>query len=105
MANSFSTTEGWANYAEQMMVQQGLDPKLQIGQIEKALVRDCRFIAPIEMHTKGKSVDDAMQIFMKECGSPEPEFSFEVCRRPAVLPVSGSRLAAATSLRDFFYSD
>jgi hypothetical protein len=37
------------------------------------LLRDCRFIASIEMHTKGKSVDDAIQIFTKECGSPEPE--------------------------------
>jgi hypothetical protein len=61
MANSYSTREGWAHYAEQMMVEQGLgdgDPKLKIGQIEKALLRDCRFIASIEMHTKGKSVDD-----------------------------------------------
>jgi uncharacterized protein (DUF885 family) len=45
-----------------------------------ALLRDCRFIASIEMHTKGKSVDDAMQIFMKECGSPEPEARREAYR-------------------------
>jgi hypothetical protein len=48
MAQAYSTTEGWAHYAEQMMVEQGLgdgDPKLKIGQIEKALLRDCRFIA------------------------------------------------------------
>jgi uncharacterized protein (DUF885 family) len=83
MANSFSTREGWAHYAEQMMVEQGLgngDPKLKIAQIEKALLRDCRFIASIEMHTKGKSIDDAAQIFMKECGSPEPEARREAYR-------------------------
>jgi uncharacterized protein (DUF885 family) len=83
MAQTYSTTEGWAHYAEQMMVEQGLgdgDPKLKIGQIGKALLRDCRFIASIEMHTKGKSVDDATQIFMKECGSPEPEARREAYR-------------------------
>jgi uncharacterized protein (DUF885 family) len=83
MAETYSTTEGWAHYAEQMMVEEGLgggDPKLKIGQIEKALVRNCRFIAALEMHTKGKSVDDATQLFMKECGSPEPEARREALR-------------------------
>ena len=32
------------------------------------------------MHTKGKSVDDATQMFMKECGSPEPEARREAYR-------------------------
>jgi uncharacterized protein (DUF885 family) len=36
--------------------------------------------APIEMHTKGKSVEDAIQIFTKECGSPEPEARREAYR-------------------------
>jgi uncharacterized protein (DUF885 family) len=83
MAESYSTAEGWAHYTEQMMVEQGLgggDPKFNVAQIEMALLRDCRFIASIEMHTKGKSVDDAMQIFMKECGSPEPEARREAYR-------------------------
>ena len=83
MAHAQSTAEGWAHYAEQMMVEQGLgdgDPKLKIAQIEMALLRDCRFIASIEMHTKGKSVDDAIQIFTKECGSPEPEARREAYR-------------------------
>ena len=83
MAESYSTAEGWAHYAEQMMVEQGLgdgDPKLKVAQLEMALLRDCRFIASIEMHTKGKSVDDATQIFMKECGSPEPEARREAYR-------------------------
>jgi uncharacterized protein (DUF885 family) len=83
MAETYSTAEGWAHYAEQMMVEEGLgdgDLKLKIGQIEAALLRDCRFIASIEMHTKGKSVDDALQIFTKECGSPEPEARREAFR-------------------------
>jgi len=83
MAHSYSTTEGWAHYAEQMMIEQGLgdgDPKLKVAQLEAALLRDCRFIAAIEMHTRGKSLDDATQIFIKECGSPEPEARREAYR-------------------------
>jgi uncharacterized protein (DUF885 family) len=83
MAETYSTAEGWAHYAEQMMVEQGLggsDPKFKVAQIEMALLRDCRFIAAIEMHTKGKSVGDATQMFMKECGSPEPEARREALR-------------------------
>jgi uncharacterized protein (DUF885 family) len=83
MAETYSTAEGWAHYAEQMMVEQGLgngDPKLKVAQIEMALLRDCRFIASIEMHTKGKTIDDATQMFMQECGSPEPEARREALR-------------------------
>src|ERR1700733_12254779 len=83
LAHAQSTTEGWAHYAEQMMIEQGLgngDPKTKVAQIEEALLRDCRFVASIEMHTGGKSVEDAAQLFMKECGSPEPEARREAYR-------------------------
>ncbi|MBI1213867.1 MAG: DUF885 family protein [Alphaproteobacteria bacterium] len=83
MTHAQSTTEGWAHYTEQMMVEQGLngaDPKTRIAQIEDALLRDCRFVSSLEMHTRGKSVEDAQNIFMKECGSPEPEAHREALR-------------------------
>ncbi len=66
-----------------MMIEQGLgkdDPKLKVAQRQMALLRDCRFVAAIEMHTKGKSLEDAAQIFVKECGSPEPEARREAYR-------------------------
>ena len=50
LAHAQSTTEGWAHYTEQMMIEQGLgegDPKLKVSQIEEALLRDCRFVASI----------------------------------------------------------
>jgi uncharacterized protein (DUF885 family) len=83
MARTQSTSEGWAHYAEQMMVEEGLngrDPKTRIAQITHALLRDCRFVASLEMHTRGKTVEDAKKIFMKECGSPEPEAHREALR-------------------------
>lgn len=83
MTHAQSTTEGWAHYTEQMMLEQGLnnaDAKTRIAQIENALMRDCRFVSSLEMHTRGKSVEDAQAIFMKECGSPEPEAHREALR-------------------------
>ena len=83
LAHAQSTTEGWAHYAEQMMIEQGLaksDPKLKVAQLNEALLRDCRFVASIEMHTGGKSVEDAAQLFMSECGSPQAEARREAYR-------------------------
>jgi uncharacterized protein (DUF885 family) len=83
LAHAQSTTEGWAHYAEQMMIEQGLaesDPKLKVAQLNEALLRDCRFVASIEMHTGGKSMEDAAQLFMRECGSPQAEARREAYR-------------------------
>jgi uncharacterized protein (DUF885 family) len=83
LAHAQSTTEGWAHYTEQMMVEEGLgngDPKVKVAQLTEALLRDCRFVSSLAMHTEGKSVDDAAQIFMKECGSPEAEARREAYR-------------------------
>ena len=83
LAHAQSTTEGWAHYAEQMMIEQGLgqgDPTLKVAQLEEALLRDCRFVGSIEMHTGGKSVKDVAQLFMKECGAPQAEARREAYR-------------------------
>jgi uncharacterized protein DUF885 len=74
LAHAQSTTEGWAHYAEQMMIEQGFgrgDPTLKVAQLQEALLRDCRFVGSIEMHTGGKSVDDVAELFMKQCGAPQ----------------------------------
>ena len=83
LAHAQSTTEGWAHYVEQMMIEQGLghgDPTMKVAQLEEALLRDCRFVGSIEMHTGGKSVEDVAQLFMKECGSPQAEAHREAYR-------------------------
>jgi uncharacterized protein (DUF885 family) len=64
-----SNAEGWAHYCEQMMLDEGYgggDPKLRIGQLQDALLRDARFIAGIEMHTGKKSLAQAKEFFVKE---------------------------------------
>jgi uncharacterized protein (DUF885 family) len=83
LAHAQSTTEGWAHYTEQMMIEQGLaqgDPTLKVAQLQEALLRDCRFVGSIEMHTEGRSVDDVAELFMKECGAPQAEARREAYR-------------------------
>jgi hypothetical protein len=67
-----SNAEGWAHYAEQMMLEQGFGQggdekarlKLRIAQLQEALIRDCRYVAGIKMHTEGWTVEQATQLFM-----------------------------------------
>lgn len=65
---SYAFVEGWAHYCEQMMVETGYgnhDPKLLLAQLTEALLRNCRYIVSILMHTQGMSVDDATQFLME----------------------------------------
>ena len=67
VATSYAFTEGWAHYTEQMMVESEYgagQPALHLTQLLEALVRNCRFLCSIWMHTQGMSVDDATRFFM-----------------------------------------
>ena len=64
---TYSTGEGWAHYAEQMMYDEGLgnhDPKFHVGQLEEALLRDVRFIVALGEHTGHMTVAQAKQLFI-----------------------------------------
>jgi uncharacterized protein (DUF885 family) len=66
---SNSNAEGWAHYCEQMMVDEGYgknDPELKFGQLLDALLRNCRYIVGIEMHTGKRSFEQGIEFFMKE---------------------------------------
>jgi hypothetical protein len=68
-----SNAEGWAHYAEQMMLDEGFgngDPKLRLGQIQQALLRDARYIVGIQMHTGKMTLDEGTQFFVKEAHQP-----------------------------------
>lgn len=69
MTGCGSNAEGWAHYAEQMMLDEGFgsdDPKLRMGQLVDALLRDARYIVGIQMHTKGMTMEQAQEFFVKE---------------------------------------
>jgi hypothetical protein len=64
-----SNAEGWAHYSEQMMLDEGYgngDPKLRLGQLQDALLRDARYIAGIRMHTGKMTPAEATEFFVKE---------------------------------------
>jgi uncharacterized protein (DUF885 family) len=68
-----SNAEGWAHYCEQMMLDEGYaggDPKLRIGQLQDALLRNARYIVGIEMHTGKMSFEQAIEFFVKEGYQP-----------------------------------
>jgi uncharacterized protein (DUF885 family) len=67
MSGSF--TEGWAHYAEQLAVENGLDGRsvhAEVAQIHDALLRDVRLIASIGLHTQGKDLEWATKLFESE---------------------------------------
>lgn len=66
--------EGWAHYAEQVVVEQGLGagaPEAEAAQICDALLRDCRLISSIGLHTQGMTVAQSTELFERE-GLCEP---------------------------------
>ncbi|MBX9694954.1 MAG: DUF885 domain-containing protein [Cyanobacteria bacterium] len=64
-----SNMEGWAHYCEQMMLDEGFhgkDDKLRLVQLHDALLRVCRYIVGIRMHTKGMTLEEGIRFFEKE---------------------------------------
>lgn len=80
---TYSHYESWAHYAEQMMLDQGYgddDPTLRMAQLAEALVRNCRFICAIKMHTQGMSIAEATRFFMQHAYMDQVTASKEAWR-------------------------
>lgn len=70
----YAFAEGWAHYAEEMMWEAGLgdgDPKVHIGQLSNALLRDCRLLSAIGLHTGGMTVAQSKALFLEQCYQDE----------------------------------
>jgi uncharacterized protein (DUF885 family) len=70
-----SNAEGWAHYAEQMMIDEGFhggEPKYRLAQLQDALLRDVRFIVGIKMHVQGMTVEEATKLFETAGHQPRP---------------------------------
>ncbi len=80
--NSYAFVEGWAHYAEKMMLDEGFGQpkgdapsdeeikraaKYRLAQSDEALLRLCRLVASIKMHTQGMTVDEATKFFVDNC--------------------------------------
>ena len=65
--HAYSFVEGWAHYAEEMMVEEGYgDEKLRLAQLLDALLRAVRFVVSIRMHTEGMTVARAARRFVED---------------------------------------
>ncbi len=67
---SYGFVEGWAHYCEQMMLEEGYGrdnpqayAKLRLAQLQEALIRNCRYICSIGLHTQGWTVEQALQFY------------------------------------------
>jgi uncharacterized protein (DUF885 family) len=70
----YAFAEGWAHYGEEMMWDAGLgsgDVETHIGQISNALVRDCRYLSAIGMHTGRMTQEQSRRLFLDQCYQDE----------------------------------
>jgi hypothetical protein len=77
---TYTFSEGWAHYTEQMMLDAGLgdgDPEVRIGQLLNALLRNVRYLSAIGLHAEGMSVEESQQMFLdkayKDFGNAEQQ--------------------------------
>ena len=93
---SYLFSEGWAHYAEQMVLEAGFmqpsDParctagerekaaKYRLAQSDEALLRLCRLCCSIRMHCQGMSVDEATAFFREHCHYEEKPARSEATR-------------------------
>ncbi|WP_447778104.1 DUF885 domain-containing protein [Variovorax boronicumulans] len=72
VGNAFA--EGWAHYAEEMMWEAGLgggDAGTHVGQLSKALLRNCRFLSAIGLHARGMTQEQSKRMFVNDCYQDE----------------------------------
>lgn len=63
---TYTFTEGWAHYTEEMMWDAGLrggNPQAHIGQLTNGLLRNVRYLSAIGLHTGGMSVEESKRMF------------------------------------------
>ena len=101
-----SGQDGWAHYAEQLVVDEGFadgDPRIRMGQASEALTRICRLIASARLHLGEWTVDDAQRFFEREAHLPAPAARQEA-ERGTYDPTNGGyflgKLAALKLRRD-----
>ena len=83
-----SNVEGWAHYAEEMVIEEGFaddNPKYRLAQLEEALLRDCRYVVAIGLHTSTMSVAQGADRFVKECFQ-NPSVAYDEARRGSYDP-------------------
>jgi hypothetical protein len=66
---TYSFSEGWGHYTEQMMLDAGYgngDAEIKIGQLLNALLRNVRYMSAIGLHTGGMTVEESQAMFQEK---------------------------------------
>ena len=66
---TYTFSEGWAHYTEEMMWDAGLgdgDPEIHIGQLINALMRNVRYMSAIGLHTEGMTIEESQAMFREK---------------------------------------
>lgn len=59
---SYASIEGWAHYAEHLLVESGYareDPRAELAQLTMAILRDCRLLIALDLHTSDMNLQQA----------------------------------------------
>ena len=109
-----SYIEGWAHYCEKMMIDEGFgaptspEPevdelhraaKYRMVQAQAAMVRLCRLIVSIKMHTQGMTVDEGTKFFQENCYYEEKPARAEAMRGTFDLSASSYTLGKLQILK------
>ncbi len=79
LLTSYSFTEGWAHYGEQVMLEEGFGggpskaedraayDESHLGQLSDALLRNCRVLVSLGVHTAHMTMAQAERRFIRDC--------------------------------------
>ncbi|HUQ31050.1 MAG TPA: DUF885 family protein [Pyrinomonadaceae bacterium] len=112
--------EGWAHYCEQMLLDEGFggnNPKLRLAQLNLALLRLCRYLVGLRLHTQGMTYEEGVNFFMREGyqervnaerearrGTLDPTYLVYTLGKMQILSLREEyrrKLGAAFNLKDF----
>ncbi|MGO9831226.1 MAG: DUF885 domain-containing protein [Myxococcaceae bacterium] len=102
-----SNVEGWAHYTEELVIEEGFaddNPKYRLAQLQAALLRDCRYVVSIGLHTTTMSVPQAAARFVKDCFQNTDVANAEARRGtydPAYLSATAGKLLILELRKDY----
>ncbi len=120
LLQSSEFAEGWAHYDEQMVVDEGWgngDPHVRLAQLEEALLRECRYVVGVKLHTAGWTLGQAENLFVTQCfqtpavaleetmrGTQDPMYGYYTLGKLMILKLRADykkKMGAAYSLEKF----
>lgn len=84
--------EGWGLYIESVLLDKGYeanDPLLLMEHLHRSLIEDCRLVATIDLHARGKSLSATAQFF-RDMAYLDAESALQEARAVAVDPTRWS---------------